>query len=173
MLAVEDAIFALEWAKSVGGLEGLKARCTANADALGKIVAERDWLSHLAVDKGIRSKTSVCLSVEGADADFIKAMTGLLEKQARPMTSPATAMPRRACASGAARRSTPPISRRSGRGSTGPTPRPRPPDLHSPLSFRGEGWERGTPLHFLNLRAGEQDFPSPRPSPLKGRGRQP
>ena len=81
MLAVEDAIFALEWAKSVGGLEGLQARCTANADALDKIVAERDWLSHLAVDKGIRSKTSVCLSVEGADADFIKAMTGALEKE--------------------------------------------------------------------------------------------
>lgn len=80
MLAVEDTIFALEWAKSVGGLEGLKDRCTANADALNKIVAERDWLSHLAADKGTRSKTSVCLSVEGADADFIKKMTGLLEK---------------------------------------------------------------------------------------------
>ena len=80
MLAVEDAIFALEWAKGLGGLEGLKARCTANAEALNKIVAERDWLSHLAEDKGIRSKTSVCLSVEGADADFIKAMTGALEK---------------------------------------------------------------------------------------------
>ncbi|MEN9682481.1 MAG: hypothetical protein RLZZ427_232 [Pseudomonadota bacterium] len=81
MLAVEDAIFALEWAKSIGGLEGLKDRCTANANALDKIVAERDWLSHLAVDKGTRSKTSVCLSVDGADADFIKAMTGLLEKE--------------------------------------------------------------------------------------------
>jgi phosphoserine aminotransferase len=86
MLAVEDAIFALEWAQNLnegglGGLEGLKARCTANADALNKIVADRDWLSHLAEDKGIRSKTSVCLSVEGADADFIKAMTGLLEKE--------------------------------------------------------------------------------------------
>ena len=81
MLAVEDAIFALEWSKSVGGLEGLKKRCTANADALNKIVAERDWLGHLAVDHGIRSKTSVCLTVEGADADFIKAMAGLLEKE--------------------------------------------------------------------------------------------
>ena len=81
MLAVEDAIFALEWAKSVGGLEGLQDRCTANAEALNKIVAERDWLSHLAADKGTRSKTSVCLSVEGADADFIKKMTGLLEKE--------------------------------------------------------------------------------------------
>lgn len=81
MLAVEDAIFALEWARGLGGLEALKARCTANAEALNRIVAERDWLSHLAADKGIRSKTSVCLSVAGADADFIKAMTGLLEKE--------------------------------------------------------------------------------------------
>jgi phosphoserine aminotransferase len=81
MLAVEDAIFALEWAKSVGGLEGLQKRCTANADALNKIVATRDWLGHLAVDHGIRSKTSVCLTVEGADEAFIKAMAGALEKE--------------------------------------------------------------------------------------------
>ncbi len=81
MLAVEDAIFALEWAKDVGGLEGLKKRCTANADALNKIVADRPWLGHLAVDHGIRSKTSVCLTVEGADEAFIKAMAGALEKE--------------------------------------------------------------------------------------------
>ncbi|MEY4238795.1 MAG: hypothetical protein RL339_1396 [Pseudomonadota bacterium] len=81
MLAVEDAIFALEWAKDVGGLEGLKARCTANADALNKIVAHRDWLGHLAVDHSIRSKTSVCLTVEGADEALIKAMAGALEKE--------------------------------------------------------------------------------------------
>ena len=31
MLAVEDVIFALEWAKSVGGLKGLMARSNANA----------------------------------------------------------------------------------------------------------------------------------------------
>jgi phosphoserine aminotransferase len=81
MLAVEDAIFALEWAKSVGGLEGLQKRCTANADALNKIVAARPWLGHLAIDHGIRSKTSVCLTVEGADEAFIKAMAGALEKE--------------------------------------------------------------------------------------------
>ncbi|EIZ80187.1 phosphoserine aminotransferase [Novosphingobium sp. Rr 2-17] len=81
MLAVEDAIFALEWAKGLGGLEGLKARSDANAAALDKIVQERDWLSHLAADEATRSKTSVCLSVEGADADFIKQFAGLLEKQ--------------------------------------------------------------------------------------------
>ena len=38
MLAVEDVIFALEWAKSVGGLQGLMARSDANAAALGDIV---------------------------------------------------------------------------------------------------------------------------------------
>jgi phosphoserine aminotransferase len=80
MLAVEDAIFALEWAKSVGGLEGLKARCAANAAALDAIVAERSWLGHLAADPATRSQTSVCLTVEGADEALIKAFAGLLDK---------------------------------------------------------------------------------------------
>jgi phosphoserine aminotransferase len=81
MLAVEDAIFALEWAKDLGGLKGLKARSDANAAALDKIVAERDWLGHLAADPASQSKTSVCLTVAGADADVIKAFAGALEKQ--------------------------------------------------------------------------------------------
>lgn len=81
MLAVEDAIFALEWAKGLGGLNGLKARSDANAAALDKIVAERAWLSHLCADEATRSRTSVCLSVEGADEAFIKAMAGALEKE--------------------------------------------------------------------------------------------
>ena len=82
MLAVEDAIFALEWAKGLGGLNGLIARSDANAAALDRIVAERDWLGHLAEDPATRSKTSVCLTVKGADADFIKRFSGLLEKEA-------------------------------------------------------------------------------------------
>lgn len=81
MLAVEDAIFALEWARGLGGLKGLQARSDANAAALNTLVEERSWLSHLAADEATRSKTSVCLSVEGADADFIKKFAGLLEKQ--------------------------------------------------------------------------------------------
>ena len=81
MLAVEDAIFALEWAKSIGGLDGLKARSNANAAALAKIVADRDWLGHLAADEASRSTTSVCLTVEGADEAFIKKMAGALEKE--------------------------------------------------------------------------------------------
>jgi len=81
MLAVEDVIFALEWAKSLGGLEGLKARSDANAAALDRIVEARDWLGHLAADAATRSKTSVCLTVDGADEAFIKKMAGLLEAE--------------------------------------------------------------------------------------------
>ncbi len=79
MLAVEDAIFSLEWAKSLGE-DGLIARSDANAAALDTIVAERDWLGHLAADPATRSKTSVCLTVEGADEAMIKAMAAALEK---------------------------------------------------------------------------------------------
>jgi phosphoserine aminotransferase len=81
MLAVEDAIFALEWARGVGGAKGLIARSDANAAALGKIVAERDWLGHLATDEASRSTTSVCLTVEGADEAFIKKFAALLEAE--------------------------------------------------------------------------------------------
>ncbi len=80
MLAVEDAIASLEWAKSLGE-RGLIARSDANAAALDRIVEERDWLGHLAADPVSRSKTSVCLTVEGADEAFIKTMAGLLEKE--------------------------------------------------------------------------------------------
>ena len=81
MLAVEDVIFALEWAESLGGLDALIARSDANAAALDTIVAARDWLGHLAPDPATRSKTSVCLTVAGADEAFIKAMAGTLEKE--------------------------------------------------------------------------------------------
>jgi phosphoserine aminotransferase len=81
MLAVEDAIYALEWAKTIGGTQGLIARAQANADALGKIVDERSWLGHLAADPASRSITSVCLTVEGADEALIKKMASLLEAE--------------------------------------------------------------------------------------------
>ncbi len=79
MLAVEDAIWALEWAVMEGGPNALIARSAANAAALDAIVEERDWLGHLAVDPASRSTTSVCLTVEGADEAFITRMTALLE----------------------------------------------------------------------------------------------
>ena len=80
MLAVEDAIFALEWGKSLGGLSAMKARADANAAALDKLVQDRDWLGHLAADPASRSNTSVCLTVDGADTDFIKKFAALLDQ---------------------------------------------------------------------------------------------
>ena len=74
-------IFALEWAKTVGGLHGLMARSDANAAALGDIVAASDYLGFLAADPAIRSKTSVCLTVKGADEAMIKKMASLLEAE--------------------------------------------------------------------------------------------
>jgi phosphoserine aminotransferase len=79
MLAVEDAIWSLEWAKSLGP-DGLIARSDANAAALDRIVTERSWLGHLAADPASRSKTSVCLTVD-ADEDTIKRMVSLLDAE--------------------------------------------------------------------------------------------
>ncbi|HEU4498281.1 MAG TPA: phosphoserine transaminase [Sphingomicrobium sp.] len=81
MLAVEDAIWTLEWCQRMGGLKGLMARTEANSAALDRIVGERNWLGHLAQDPATRSKTSVCLTVAGADADFIKRFAKLLEQE--------------------------------------------------------------------------------------------
>jgi phosphoserine aminotransferase len=79
MLSVEDVIFALEWAKGLGGLQALQARSDANAAALDALVQQRVWLGHLAADPATRSTTSVCLTVAGADEAKIKAFATALE----------------------------------------------------------------------------------------------
>src|SRR3546814_509846 len=88
MLAVEDYIYALEWAETLGGLSGLIARSEANAAALDPWVRATDWIDHLAVDPASRSTTSVCLkfadhAVEGLDDEaqlaLVKKMASLLE----------------------------------------------------------------------------------------------
>ena len=61
MLCVEDYLFALNWAKSIGGLDALRHRADANARAVWNFCAARDWIDNLAVDPATRSNTSVCL----------------------------------------------------------------------------------------------------------------
>jgi phosphoserine aminotransferase len=61
MLCVEDYLFALDWAKSVGGLQGLIGRADANTGAINDFVNTHDWIDFLAVDPTTRSNTSVCL----------------------------------------------------------------------------------------------------------------
>jgi phosphoserine aminotransferase len=90
MLCVEDYIDALEWAKTVGGLQGLIARCDANAKAVADFVASKPFLAFLAQDPATRSNTSVCLNfvdpaiaalTADAQAGFAKNVASLLEKE--------------------------------------------------------------------------------------------
>jgi phosphoserine aminotransferase len=86
MLAVEDYIFALEWALGVGGLPGLIARSEANAEAVYAWAERTDWVEPLARVPETRSNTSVCLRfAEGGDreaqAALVKKMAGLLEAE--------------------------------------------------------------------------------------------
>lgn len=85
MLAVEDYLVALEWAKSVGGLKGLMARAEANAQAIFDFCAARDWIDNLAVDPATRSNTSVCLKFTDPriqdGAAFAKAIAKRLEAE--------------------------------------------------------------------------------------------
>jgi len=90
MLCVEDAVDALKWAESIGGLKALIARSTANLNALEKWVEKSGWAAFLAETKEIRSNTSVCLKITAdwfgklADEEKTKAakkITALLDKE--------------------------------------------------------------------------------------------
>ena len=86
MLAVEDWLFCLDWAESVGGLEALIARADSNAAALDRWMQSADWIDHLAADPAIRSNTSVCLqfadrSDEEANRARQKSLGKLLEQE--------------------------------------------------------------------------------------------
>jgi phosphoserine aminotransferase len=90
MLCVEDYIDALQWAKSIGGLDALIARADANAKAIFDFCEKNDWIANLAVDPATRSNTSVCLkivdpAVTALDADaqaaFAKGVVSILEKE--------------------------------------------------------------------------------------------
>ena len=80
MLCVEDWILALEWARGVGGLAGLRARADANAAVIDTWVGRTPWANHLAVVPATRSNTSVCLTLEGEEGTP-KAMVKLLDAE--------------------------------------------------------------------------------------------
>jgi phosphoserine aminotransferase len=90
MLCVEDYLDALNWAKSVGGLNALIARADANARVLADWKARTPWIDFLARDAAIRSNTSVCMKVidpaitalaPEAQADFAKKLVALVERE--------------------------------------------------------------------------------------------
>jgi phosphoserine aminotransferase len=61
MLANEDYLVALKWAKSIGGLKGLIARANANAKVVWDFCAQNPWIANLAENPATASTTSVCL----------------------------------------------------------------------------------------------------------------
>jgi len=85
MLALEDYLVALDWARSVGGLAGLRARADANLAVIEGFVDTHDWIAFLAEDPGIRSNTSVCLKFTDArirdGATFAKAVAKRLDTE--------------------------------------------------------------------------------------------
>jgi phosphoserine aminotransferase len=85
MLCVEDYLVALAWGREVGGLEGLKARADANAQAVWDFCESRDWIANLVEDEATRSNTSVCLKFTDEritdGAAFAKAVAKRLEKE--------------------------------------------------------------------------------------------
>ncbi len=90
MLCVEDYLDALNWAKSIGGLDALVARADANAAVIDRFVQGSSRLGHLAIDPATRSNTSVCLSIVDPDvaaldldgqAAFAKGLVSVLDKE--------------------------------------------------------------------------------------------
>ena len=61
MLAVEDFLNCLKWARSIGGLKGLIERANSNAQAVWEFCEARDWIENLAENPATWSNTSVCL----------------------------------------------------------------------------------------------------------------
>jgi phosphoserine aminotransferase len=90
MLCVEDYLDALEWAKTAGGLSGLRARADGNTRVITDWVSRAKWIDFLAADPAIRSNTSVCLKVvdpaitrlpADAQASFVKGLAATLDKE--------------------------------------------------------------------------------------------
>jgi len=90
MLCVEDYIDALQWSKSIGGLDGLIGRANANLKAIADWAEKTDWVDFLASDVAIRSNTSVCLKIVDPaitalsterQAAFVKQIPVLLDKE--------------------------------------------------------------------------------------------
>jgi phosphoserine aminotransferase len=90
LLCVEDQIDALRWAEKIGGLKGLIERSRANLQVLEDWVAVSDWAEFLAKDAGLRSSTSICLTIKAPwfqrlsheeQAASAKRMAASLEKE--------------------------------------------------------------------------------------------
>jgi phosphoserine aminotransferase len=90
MLCVEDYLDALNWAKSVGGLDRLIGRADANTKVISDWVAKTSAVEFLATAEETRSNTSVCLRFadpavanldDAGQQAFVKGFVALLEAE--------------------------------------------------------------------------------------------
>ncbi|MEM8696392.1 MAG: phosphoserine transaminase [Pseudomonadota bacterium] len=65
MLATEDYIASLEWAKSIGGLPELQARADRNAAVVHQWIEATPWVRNMVSDPAKRTNTGVCMVFQG------------------------------------------------------------------------------------------------------------
>ena len=65
LLATEDYIAALEWAKSIGGRQAMFERANANAKIVSDWIESTPWLRNMVVDPAMRTNTGVCFRFQG------------------------------------------------------------------------------------------------------------
>jgi len=79
MIAVEDCLDALNWVKTIGGLNATIKRSQDNYNAIASWIEKTPWAHFLAKDTETRSTTSICLTLDGVDD--VKAITKLLDSE--------------------------------------------------------------------------------------------
>ena len=65
LLATEDYIWALEWAKSIGGRKAMIERADANAKIVTDWIESTPWLRNMVADPALRTNTGVCMVFQG------------------------------------------------------------------------------------------------------------
>lgn len=89
MLATEDYILALEWAKAIGGRKALFERANANAKLVQDFIDSKDYLRNMVDEPAMRTNTGVCMVFQGEwyeslsdedQANVPKKIAGTLEK---------------------------------------------------------------------------------------------
>ncbi len=87
LLALEDYLDALSWARDIGGLDALFARADANLAIISDWVGKTGWVNFLCAEEKNRSNTGVCLKItdprilaldDAEQAAFAKDMAALL-----------------------------------------------------------------------------------------------
>jgi len=73
MLATEDYIAALEWAKSIGGRQAMFERANANAKLLHDWIEATPYLRNMVSDPAQRTNTGVCFVFQGEWFDSLSA----------------------------------------------------------------------------------------------------